>query len=127
MIATGVPVLRARQKVMIPAALLMPVGILVAYLPSTPALAVICVVTFGHMAWKTNLMTMTNDIFPVAMVGSAAGVVGLGSGLAGAISTPLVGRIVDAFGYQAVFWAMGFLHLVATAIVVGTVNKRVSE
>ncbi len=121
-IARGTPVLKARRSVMIPAALLMPVGILVAYLPSTPALAAICVVTFGHMAWKTNLMTMTNDIFPVSMVGSAAGVVGLGSGLAGALSTPVVGRIVDAFGYQSVFWVMGFLHVVATGIVMGTVR-----
>ena len=70
-------------------------------------------------------MTMTNDIFPLSMVGSAAGVVGLGSGLAGAISTPLVGRIVDAFGYHAVFWVMGFLHLIGTAIVAGLVRKRI--
>ena len=124
LIARGIPVLRSRQTVMVPAALLMPAGILVAYLPPTPALAVICLVTFGHMAWKTNLMTMTNDIFPVTMVGSAAGVVGLGSGLAGAISTPLVGRVVDAFGYEAVFWVMGFLHFCATGIVLGLVNRK---
>jgi ACS family hexuronate transporter-like MFS transporter len=129
LIARGKPVLNARRFTMVPFALLMPVGILVATLPSTPALAVISLVTFSHMAWKTNLMTMTNDIFPAAIVGSAAGVVGLGSGLAGAISMPLVGRIVDAFGYQAVFWAMGFLHplamiLVFTLVAQNKVPKR---
>jgi ACS family hexuronate transporter-like MFS transporter len=117
LIARGKPVLQARRFTMLPFALMMPLGVLVAYLPSAPAMAVICLVTFGHMAWKTNLMTMTNDIFPTPIVGSAAGVVGLGSGLAGAISTPLVGRIVDSFGYQAVFWVMGFLHPVAMLIV----------
>jgi len=127
LVARGIPVLQARRWTMIPAALLMPVGILVAYLPSAPALAVICLVTFGHMAWKTNLMTMTNDIFPTRIVGSAAGVVGLGSGLAGAISTPLVGRIVDSVGYSGVFWVMGFLHPIAMAIVLILVRRRLTD
>jgi ACS family hexuronate transporter-like MFS transporter len=116
------PVLKARKLTMIPVALLMPLGILVEYLPSTQAMAVICLVTFLHMAWKTNLMTMTNDVFPTAMVGRAAGVVGLGSGLAGAWSTPAVGRVVDSFGYGSVFWMMGFLHLLATVCVFCTVR-----
>jgi ACS family hexuronate transporter-like MFS transporter len=123
-VARGVPPVSARSRTMIPFALCMPLGIAVNYLPSTGALALICLVTFAHMGWKTNLMTMTNDIFPVSVVGSAAGLVGLGSGLAGAISTPLVGRIVDAFGYQGVFWVMGFLHPVAMAIVLVLVGRR---
>jgi ACS family hexuronate transporter-like MFS transporter len=122
-IAAGKPVLNARRWTMVPFAMLMPVGVLVATLPSMTALGVISLVTFSHMAWKTNLMTMTNDIFPTAMVGSAAGVVGLGSGLAGAISMPLVGRIVDAFGYQAVFWAMGYLHPAAIVLVLSLVRR----
>jgi ACS family hexuronate transporter-like MFS transporter len=125
LVAAGMPILNARRWTMAPFALLMPAGILVAYLPPAPALAVICLVTFSHMAWKTNLMTMTNDIFPTGIVGSAAGVVGLGSGLAGAISTPVVGRIVDAFGYEGVFWVMGFLHPVAMLLVIGLVRRRV--
>ncbi|MBM3814311.1 MAG: MFS transporter [Acidimicrobiia bacterium] len=115
----------ARRATMVPFALVMPVGILVNYLPSAPALGVICIVTFSHMAWKTNLMTMTNDIFPTSMVGSAAGVVGLGSGLAGAISTPLVGRIVDAFGYGSVFCVMGFLHPIAMGLLFLLVRRKV--
>lgn len=125
LIRRGVPVLDARRRAMIPCAALMPIGVLVAYLPSASAMAVICVVTFCHMAWKTNLMTMTNDVFPVRSVASAAGVVGLGSGLAGAWSTPAVGRIVDAFSYDAVFWLMGILHPLATLLVYLTVRRRV--
>ncbi|MEP7364225.1 MAG: MFS transporter [Acidobacteriota bacterium] len=123
-IAAGKPVLEARRYTMVPFVLVMPLGIAVNYLPSSQAIAIICLVTFSHMAWKTNLMTMTNDIFPTEIVGSAAGVVGIGSGLAGLISTPLVGRIVDAFGYEAVFWVMGFLHLIAMSIVLALVRKR---
>ncbi|MBI1790531.1 MAG: hypothetical protein HYR60_23620 [Acidobacteria bacterium] len=108
---------------MVPFALSLPVGVLVAYLPSAPALAVICLLTFAHMAWNTNLMTMTNDLFTARMVGSA-GLGGLGSGLAGALSTPVVGRIVDPFGYSAVFGMMGFLHPVAMCIVLSLVRRQ---
>jgi MFS transporter, ACS family, hexuronate transporter len=125
-VRTGRTPVDSRCRTMIPFALCMPLGIAVNYLPSTPALALICLVTFSHMAWKTNLMTMTNDIFPVSVVGSAAGVVGLGSGLAGAISTPLVGRVVDAFGYQGVFWVMGILHPIAMTIVLVLVGRSSS-
>lgn len=122
-ISRKVDVLKARRLAMIPAAALMPLGILVAYLPSFWAMAMICVVTFCHMVWKTNLMTMTNDVFPTRIVGRAAGVVGLGSGLGGALSTPVVGRIVDAFGYDAVFWMMGVLHPLATLLIFRLVRK----
>jgi ACS family hexuronate transporter-like MFS transporter len=125
LIRRGAAVLHARKWTMIPCALVMPAGIAAAYLPWTWMMAVICVVTFAHMAWKTNLMTMTNDVFPVRIVGSAAGVVGLGSGLAGAWSTPAVGRIVDTFSYDAVFWTMGFLHPVATLLLFALVRKRI--
>lgn len=123
-IARGLDPVAARLRAMIPAALAMPLGIAVAYLDSTPAIALICLATFSHMAWKTNLMTMTNDVYPTNVVGSAAGLVGLGSGLAGAWSTPAVGRIVDAFGYESVFWMFGFLHILATALVWVTTRAR---
>jgi len=121
------PSLRARRWTMVPCTALVPLGILVAYLPAMPAMAVICLVTFCHMGWKTNLMTMTNDVYPARIVGSAAGLVGLGSGLGGALSTPIVGRVVDAFGYDGVFWMMGLMHPFATALVFLTVRKTLRQ
>lgn len=118
LIGRRVPVLRARRLVMIAAVTLMPLGSLVAVTGSSAvALALISLVTFCHMVWKTNLMTMTNDIYPTPMVGSAAGIVGLGTGLGGAVFTAMVGRIVDAFSYDSVFLLMGFLHPAALLVV----------
>jgi ACS family hexuronate transporter-like MFS transporter len=127
LIRRGMPSLAARRWTMVPCTALVPLGILVAYLPAMPAMAVICLVTFCHMGWKTNLMTMTNDVYPARIVGSAAGLVGLGSGLGGALSTPVVGRVVDAFGYDSVFWMMGLMHPFATAIVFLTVRKTLRQ
>ncbi|MBX5497160.1 MAG: hypothetical protein IRZ15_17620, partial [Bryobacteraceae bacterium] len=67
-------------------------------------------VTFAHMAWKTNLMTVTNDIYPVSVVGSVSGIVAFGSGLGGTLFTNLTGHIVQNFSYEGIFIVMGFLH-----------------
>ncbi|MCC6862878.1 MAG: MFS transporter [Bryobacterales bacterium] len=103
--------LNARAAVMLPCAALMPLSVVIAYTPSAAlALLVICVVTFCHMAWKTNLVTLTNDIYPVRVVGSVSGIVACGSGLGGALFTNLTGRLVEDFSYNAIFVIMGFLH-----------------
>lgn len=107
-------VLRARATGMWPFALLMPLSILIPYAQSdTVVLGIICVVTFAHMAWKTNIMTITNDIYPTHVVGSLAGIVAFGNGLGGTLFTWLVGWIVQHYSYDAIFIMMGFMHPVA--------------
>ncbi len=111
------PVLKARSAGMLPFALMMPASILIAFTPSsTIALALICVVTFAHMAWKTNLMTVTNDLYPRAIVGSVAGIAAFGNGLGGALFTGLTGFVVERFSYNAIFIVMGFMHPAAYVI-----------
>jgi ACS family hexuronate transporter-like MFS transporter len=105
------PVLKARSAGMLPFALMMPLSIGVAFTPSSSvALALICIVTFAHMAWKTNLMTLTNDLYPRAVVGSVAGIAAFGNGLGGALFTGLTGFVVERFSYDAIFILMGFMH-----------------
>ncbi len=110
-------VVRARSFGMWPFALLMPLSLLVPIAPNNIAvLAIICVVTFAHMAWKTNIMTITNDIYPTHVVGSLAGIVAFGNGLGGTLFTWLVGWIVQYYSYDAIFVIMGFMHPVAYLI-----------
>jgi len=117
LIQRGWPVLRSRSAGMWPFAMLMPLSVIVAYTPSsTVALAVISIVTFSHMAWKTNLMTVTNDIYPVHVVGSVSGLAAFGNGLGGAAFTWMTGQIVQHFSYNAIFVIMGFLHPAAFLI-----------
>jgi MFS family permease len=79
-------------------------------------MAVICLVVFAHMAWKTNLMTITNDLYPVGVVGSISGMIAFGSGLGGALFTNLTGRVVEHFSYRWIFIVMGFMHPAAYLI-----------
>lgn len=117
LIRGGMDPVRARKRVMLPAAAAMPLSLIV---PATdsPAVAVaaICFVTFAHMAWKTNLMTMTNDLYPTAVVGSAASIVGLGSSLGGVVFTGVTGYVVERHSYAAIFFVMAFLHPLALVV-----------
>lgn len=127
LIKRGWSVLKARQMAMLPAAMLMPLSLLIAFTPSSfIALTVICVVTFAHMAWKTNLMTFTNDVYPTRVVGSVSGLVAFGSGLGGALFTNITGRVVENFSYHAIFIIMGFLHPAALVIVRFLVDQPIS-
>lgn len=119
--------LRARMAGMWPFALLMPLSILIPYTPSAvTALAVISLVTFAHMAWKTNQNTVTNDIYPVNVVGSVSGIAAFGNGLGGAAFTWLTGQVVQHFSYNAIFFIMGFLHPAAYLVFFLLVRKPIA-
>ncbi len=128
LIRRGTAPVRARKWVMLPAAAVMPLSLVVpASDSSVAAVAAICVVTFAHMAWKTNLMTMTNDVYPTAVVGSAAGIVGLGSSLGGVIFTGITGAVVERYSYTAKFFVMAFLHPIALAVLHALAKGSVTE
>jgi len=96
----------------------MPLGILIVFTKSqVAALAFMCVVLFAHMSWKTNLMTLTIDIFPKPVVASVAGIVATGSGLGATIFTGIVGSVIKNHSYTPIFVAMGFMHALAYLIV----------
>jgi ACS family hexuronate transporter-like MFS transporter len=110
--------LRARSLAMLPCALMMMLSVATGLTSSSLlAVAIICVVTFSHMAWKTNLMTMTNDIYPTRLVGSVSGIIAFGSGLGGTLFTSLTGFVVQHSSYTLIFVIMGFLHPAAYLIV----------
>ena len=114
LLGPGRTTLQARYIPMAVSAFVMPASIGIAYTSSSSvAVALISLVTCCHQIWKTNLMTITNDIYPVASVGSVAGIVSLGSGVGGVLFMNATGRIVEAVSYDWMFIIMGFLHPVA--------------
>ncbi len=119
--------LQARVAGMWPFAMLMPISILIPYTRSAgTALTVISIVTFAHMAWKTNQATVTNDIYPVEVVGSVSGLTAFGNGLGGAAFTWMTGQIVQHFSYDAIFVIMGFLHPAAFLVFQLLVKKPIA-
>lgn len=102
---------------LLPCALLMPLSLLVPGGSAASALLVISIVTFAHMAWKTNLVTINNDIYPVGIIGSVSGMIAFGSGVGGTLFTNMTGQVVQHYSYTAIFVIMGFLHPVSYLLV----------
>ncbi len=128
LIKRGVPAVAARKRVMLFSALLMPLGMIVAFVESNVvAILAICVITFAHMSWKTNQMTMTNDIYPTAIVGSVSGLVGLGSSLSSVLATGMTGFVVEHYSYATIFIVMSFLHPVAYLLLQALVRGGIDE
>lgn len=114
LIARGASVVAARQTVMRWSALLMPSGLLLVWQPPIPVtLALISLSLFAHNSWKTNLVTMTVDLFPRSVIGVVHGIVATGGGIGGAIITPLAGYVIAGFSYTPLLIVMGFLHPLA--------------
>lgn len=104
----------ARKMVMIVSALLMPAGLLLTLKPPLAlALALISFVLGAHSSWKTNLVTLTVDIFPRPVVATVHGIVATGGGIGGALFTTAAGYVIDKFSYTPLLVLMGVLHPVA--------------
>jgi ACS family hexuronate transporter-like MFS transporter len=117
LIKRGMEPLRARKMALLPCALVMPLSVLIPASSSVVAMVLISIVTCAHMAWKTNLVTLTNDIYPVGVVGSVSGIIAFGSGVGSTLFTNLTGRVVEHYSYTAIFVIMGFLHPLSYLIV----------
>jgi MFS transporter, ACS family, hexuronate transporter len=125
LIRRGWEIMAARRAVMLASVSIMPLGICIAWMRSSFfTIGLICVVLFAHMSWKTNLMTLTNDLFPRPIVASVAGILSTGSGGGGVLFTMLVGYVVQSYSYVPVFVMMGFMHPVSYLCVYWMVRKR---
>ena len=82
LIKRGWSVDRARKAVIAFASLLMPAGILAAFVSNAfLALALIGVVLFGFQVWINNVQTLPSDFFDDRSVASVAGLGGTGAGI----------------------------------------------
>jgi len=117
LIGLGWTVNRARKAVMIPGVLLMCAGILAAVAQNPAvALGLIAVVLFGFQMWIGNVQTMPSDFFPESVVGSVAGLGGLGAGVGAILFTLSTGWVVDHFSYTPILIAAGLLPVLGTLI-----------
>jgi ACS family hexuronate transporter-like MFS transporter len=93
---------RARKTVIAVASLLMPAGILAAFVEDPlVALALIGVVLFGFQVWINNVQTVASDFFPDRAVASVAGLGGTGAGNESMIFIFTTGWMVDHFFVRA--------------------------
>jgi ACS family hexuronate transporter-like MFS transporter len=114
----GYSPVRARHYIMIPAALTMPITLLLV-LRTSPVMVLTgaSLALFAHMSWKVNLVTLTNDLFPATQVASVSGVLAMGAGLGGIIFSGIAGFVVELHSYAALFGVVAVLHPCALVVV----------
>lgn len=97
---------------------LMPCVFLIPHVPLSWALALFSLAYFGQQSWSTLVMVLPADVFPRAVVGSVAGLVGFGGAMGGIAFGQLVGYLLDhGSGYGPVFAMAGSFHLAAFVII----------
>ena len=107
---------RARRFVLCAGAAMMPSAIFAPLVSEAwMALALTCLITFGHALWISNLLTLPTDMFPGPRVGTATGLSGMGGAVGGIIANFFTGYIVQAFSYKPIFAVAGVLHPLAAA------------
>jgi ACS family hexuronate transporter-like MFS transporter len=115
----------ARLAVMLLCALVMPLSLLISHVASHPAtLALASVVVLAHLAWLSNISALVVDVMPPRLLATCFGITAAGSALGGIVMNKLVAHFAENHRYPIWFAAMGFLHLLAWAILlIGGVRR----
>jgi ACS family hexuronate transporter-like MFS transporter len=118
LIRRGTAPLASRVRIMSVAAVLAPLGGLIA---AGPRLEVVLLlgagVAFAHLTWQVTMGALIVDLYPARMVATVFGFIAAGSGFGGMLSTYAIGRIVTASSYEPVFLMLMLLHPCALLLV----------
>lgn len=120
LVARGWNPRKARLVLMLAAALLTPASWL-ASLAGTAgaAVALMSVLMFAHGIWIANFITLIGDTVAQEQVGTAVGLTGTAGGIAGMLSSLVIGPVVDAYSFMPVFVVTGLLYPAAWIILAG--------
>jgi MFS transporter, ACS family, aldohexuronate transporter len=78
--------------------------------------------SFAYAACSTMFLSLPADVFHTRAVASVSGLGGTGAGIGTLISTYLIGRVTDRFGFRPVVIAASIVPCLATAIFVTLVR-----
>jgi ACS family hexuronate transporter-like MFS transporter len=126
----GTTLNRARKLSLALSAALLPAAIVIAFSPqftSAPYVAIgfACVAFLGHQFWSVIMHTLTPDLFPSRLVGSAAGLIGMAEAGGSALFAEIIGRILEATSrdYTLPFILTGVLHPIAFLLIHFSIRK----
>jgi ACS family hexuronate transporter-like MFS transporter len=125
LIRSGVAPAKSRLITMGGAAVLAPLGMLIALHPSVgPTLAIGALVAFAHLVFQVNMGALIVDIYPMRNVATVFGLIAAGSAFGGFASTHLVGQLASTGTYDWIFLLMGMLHPLAWLVTWGSLRGK---
>ena len=99
-------------------AAMMPISLLIAKSPLGLALAIFSMALFAHQFWSTILQTLSADLFPSAVVGSVAGLMGAVGSFGAMLFDLMVGSaLTHTHSYSLVLISAGLLHPIAFLLI----------
>lgn len=120
--------MRARLRLMLISACVMPFGMVAVRAESTwLALAILSLMFAGQMCWMVNQLAVLSECFPRELVARAIALTGMAGGVGGILATLSIGRAVAGYGYVPVFTAMSVLHLGAFAFVAWSLRRGAAK
>jgi MFS transporter, ACS family, hexuronate transporter len=119
LVRRGVPVVKAREWLMLLSAVLVSAGVLCIYLTSLFwVVTVMSVATFGMQFWGANLDTLPIDLFSAGDVGQTMGFAGLMASAGGILFTAGTGYVVQNYSYTPVWIATAITYPIGLALLV---------
>lgn len=107
-----------KMRMLLLAAAITPISWLAGFAHSIPtAIACMSLLLFAHGIWITNYLSLVNDLFPEDQNASIVGLTGMVGGIAGMISTLIIGPTVDRFSFGPVFVVSGVVYPCAFLLV----------
>lgn len=110
--------LRARLRVMLVSAAIMPVGIVAVRTESVwLSFGLLSIMYAAQMCWMVNQLSILSESFSRKVVATVIALTAVGGGVGGILATMLTGRAVAAYGYTPVLTTMSVLHGLAYVVV----------
>lgn len=120
----GVSPWLARRKVMLVAAVAMPVaGAVTLVSQAWLSVALLALASAAQSCWMANQLALISESVPQNEVGRVVALSALGGSIGGILSTVLAGNVIATYGYRPVFFVAGFLHLAGWVVLV--VSQRI--
>jgi len=118
MVKRGRSSISAKGLMMLLAAAVTPVSWIVGLAPDRYwAIACMSVLLFAHGVWITNYLSLVADLFPAQQNATVVGLTGMVGGIAGMISTLIIGPVADRYSFVPVFLVSGIVYPIAYLIV----------
>lgn len=101
----------AKRRMLLIAAAITPVSWCAGFVGSIPAaIGCMSLLLFAHGIWITNYLSLVTDLLPAENNASIVGLTGMVGGIAGMISTLIIGPTVDRFSFAPVFAVSGVVY-----------------
>lgn len=119
--------LRARMRVMLLSAAVMPVGIIAVRTESIwVSFALLSIMYAAQMCWMVNQLSILSESFSRKVVATVIALTAVGGGIGGILATVLTGRAVADYGYTPVLTTMSVLHVFAYVVIVWAMRAKPS-